>query len=1305
MYLQRAFVIVLMTMMAASSLVILPVSSQTPPPANGDWIVSDQTTISNQVIDLKGNLTVTATGNLTLDNVTLLFDMPVLGVYTFNVVNGGQLQVHRSNITSKDITTHFKFIVSGKMRMDHTNVSELWGDVATLHGGIDIKNDNVTISNCTIKNSQVAGIFINTSAPLIEYSEISNNNMMGISTYQLQAKAPRILHNKFHDEDNAIVINRLDRGEVAYNDIHDVFVAGFLTYNDAAPDIHDNTVEQSLGHGLLTMDSTKPKFHNNTINGTNGIFTYDTSSPNIFDNVLVNNTIGISCEDHSSPLIRNNTINYNVNHGIQTVSYSKPILKGNRILHNAKSGLLLLDDSNPIISFNEIDDNPTGGIVLRIRSRATIDNNTFIGNNFTNIGLIGNTWADIHDNHILSSKKDGVEVQDNGVAILTNNTIMGNAMIGVTAFGTADITASKNSITFNGGVGIGLIDNSVATLTNNTIRSNSIGGIDSQTLGEVTLIGNEVESNIETGIFIHEVGPDGLVVTNNTISANGQFGFKFIASGKLQFDNNSVTENKDEGVELNGVTGGNFSNNYLWNNGLSELTLMASDLTGTNNTLIGIKDLGSVGIKVSGSNLSLTNNVVQWSGTGMSLSLSKVNLTNSTFDYTTTDIRFLTGSKARLLNTTFDPTTVAFDKSDSGSELRAQWFLDLTVVDSKARPLSGAKVDFPLEGAAFKLNSAGKAQGKVLTGFTMTRLGGTMEWVHTAKVSTNTPVSDNWTFGNITLRTNLKKNLVFPFAPRITDIPDITVTEDQVTIYPLVGIISDFDTDLTNLIMNTSSPNVTPVNESLLILYTNEIPNHKDTVTLNISDGLRNASKVFDIWVDSVNDPPVLMPLPRVKCIEDVVCFFDLTPYLHDEEGDLLGITSDDSAYVRTEGLVFTMLFDDEITNATVNFTVSDGFSEVSGNFSVDISPTNDPPYYVLPKVTVIEKVPYLLDLRPYMVDVDTPKSALSVLFNSTAYPYVTLNGTTLRFLFPDGILQYSVRVGVSDGNLSNWDTIYITVTPVDDPPVIKPIPDQKVQAGETTVIDLSLYIKDEDTQLSQLKVTTDSKYVTIHGLNITILYPKGQSIKKETVNLWVQDLASKVPTHFNVTIERQKTVTYANYTVYLLVLVPLVIILTTVGLYAYRHIRYGWYRVKEAFIIYRDGRLLAHKGSGTKVDKEILGSMLTAVQSFAKDTVDGMGAGELKEFKYEGMRIALERGNYIYVAAILEGYVTSALRKRMMSLIKKVEDEFGHKLKAWTGDTAEVKGMEVLLKGFIKEGKASDKLDGPKDYPESDEN
>jgi parallel beta-helix repeat protein len=78
--------------LALMTLFFVAVSAQTDPPTSGDWTVGDTTVVTDQVVDLKGNLTVTSGGSLTLRNVTLRVHSGITGgIKGVYVRSGGSL--------------------------------------------------------------------------------------------------------------------------------------------------------------------------------------------------------------------------------------------------------------------------------------------------------------------------------------------------------------------------------------------------------------------------------------------------------------------------------------------------------------------------------------------------------------------------------------------------------------------------------------------------------------------------------------------------------------------------------------------------------------------------------------------------------------------------------------------------------------------------------------------------------------------------------------------------------------------------------------------------------------------------------------------------------------------------------------------------------------------------------------------------------------------------------------------------------------------------------------------------------------
>ena len=159
------------------------------------------------------------------------------------------------------------------------------------------------------------------------------------------------------------------------------------------------------------------------------------------------------------------------------------------------------------------------------------------------------------------------------------------------------------------------------------------------------------------------------------------------------------------------------------------------------------------------------------------------------------------------------------------------------------------------------------------------------------------------------------------------------------------------------------------------------------------------------------------------------------------------------------------------------------------------------------------------------VVDVNDPPTANSFM-SPVSFPEDTelANAVNLSSAFSDddmltfqfdgndhvkiSILGSEVTLG-ADVNWSGTETVYflatdqnglkatsalnVTVTPVNDPPVLVSLPDlSEVYQGVPLVMDMGSAIHDSDSGLEDLEVTTDCTYGSVSGLNVTLIYPRG---------------------------------------------------------------------------------------------------------------------------------------------------------------------------------------------------------------------
>ena len=130
----HALLVVLASAAAAIALAVLAgaSSAQTDPPASGDWTVGDTTLVKDTTVALDGNLLVTSTGRLTLENVTLLISEASNGEHGIEVASGGTLTIKdgdgqkatagdNSRVSSDPTSLSYHFIVRSGSSLSITN--------------------------------------------------------------------------------------------------------------------------------------------------------------------------------------------------------------------------------------------------------------------------------------------------------------------------------------------------------------------------------------------------------------------------------------------------------------------------------------------------------------------------------------------------------------------------------------------------------------------------------------------------------------------------------------------------------------------------------------------------------------------------------------------------------------------------------------------------------------------------------------------------------------------------------------------------------------------------------------------------------------------------------------------------------------------------------------------------------------------------------------------------------------------------------------------------------------------------------
>jgi len=235
-----------------------------PPPNEGDWVIVNDTRVSNENIVLEGNLKVLENATLTLENVIIQINSTSNDIHGIYVDEGGTLNVHNSNITN--LSGPYIFTVDGNMTLESSMVSNMMY-------GIDIEYGHVFIANSTIFNNNqynLYGLKINGS-PILFNNYIHSNHRGVVINY---GGAPLLINNTITSNKYGVISVAFGFATLIGNNISNNTLGG-ITTELGYFEFHNNVIASNGGFGILS-DHASINATNNTIynNERWGIFSW-----------------------------------------------------------------------------------------------------------------------------------------------------------------------------------------------------------------------------------------------------------------------------------------------------------------------------------------------------------------------------------------------------------------------------------------------------------------------------------------------------------------------------------------------------------------------------------------------------------------------------------------------------------------------------------------------------------------------------------------------------------------------------------------------------------------------------------------------------------------------------------------------------------------------------------------------------------------------------------------------------------------------------------------------------------------------
>jgi hypothetical protein len=130
---------------------------------------------------------------------------------------------------------------------------------------------------------------------------------------------------------------------------------------------------------------------------------------------------------------------------------------------------------------------------------------------------------------------------------------------------------------------------------------------------------------------------------------------------------------------------------------------------------------------------------------------------------------------------------------------------------------------------------------------------------------------------------------------------------------------------------------------------------------------------------------------------------------------------------------------------------------------------------------------------------------------------------------------------------------------------------------------------------------------------------------------------------------------------------------------------------IEEAYLMFRDGRLLAHsipRETEAKKDTDIVAGMLTAITEYVKEAMtrkESARAG-MDTISYGASSLVIETEGNLVLAILLNGVDDVILRHSMRDTLADINDKYGKSLKDnWDGDLTDIEGIDKMLDGFVR--------------------
>lgn len=414
-----------------------------PPPAQGEWIITNNTYVSNENLVIQGNITIENGGSLTLDHTTLQISSENYGDILIWVKEGGDLNIINNSVLKEgtsQINYDFIFDNGSTGLISNSTINDCgWDDGETFQstGGLLIESDDVIIENSTFESNYV-GLVIISAAPVIKNNIIFDNIKYGIFLWRAPVHliGNEITKNpvgifSYNSEITLTDNTVLDCGDGVRLSISDVYISGGEISSNDPDDCTTGTCSSDetgkgiyLSYSNLSMEDVVVSENNEGIISFYSILTIKNST---FSNNDENGILG----EFSEIRLHNNIFSNNDGYGIRWKYMELEVEGTNIFIQNYGEGRIRVEWGVKINVTDSEGDHVTTAAVTLDNSASTLRASGFT-NPFGVVNLdvpeyeIANNGSTItHNPYALTAKKtaswDNVEYSNQTTVEITDN--------------------------------------------------------------------------------------------------------------------------------------------------------------------------------------------------------------------------------------------------------------------------------------------------------------------------------------------------------------------------------------------------------------------------------------------------------------------------------------------------------------------------------------------------------------------------------------------------------------------------------------------------------------------------------------------------------------------------------------------------------------------------------------------------------------------------------------------------------------------------------------------------------------------